>query len=458
MARRRSTKIIKYKKPWNLNVGVIIFMFIFVYLLACVFTYMSKEKVRIYEVTQGSLTDYADYTALILREETVAACEATGYINYYIRDGRKTGVNDLVYTIDETGRILELFKQNTGQSILPAEDLKEFKEEAARYALTYDPMEFSTVYDMKSRMQSALLEYVNASVLEEFASQTAVTELETFIKSYAAVSGVVCMALDGLEGMTPEQVTQEAFDSSKHPRKLLVSGEQVEQGEPVYKTVSSEKWYLIFQITEGDIIRFHETNTVKLSVKGSPLTLEGGLEIYTGADGNTYGKITLNRYMVQFVDTRYVKIQIETEDVTGLKVPASSVVYKSFYKVPRSYLTADNELLVEVYGEDGSVSAEKVTPVIYGTDQENCYLDGSDYRAGQFILKENSNDRFQLAQTEQLPGIYNVNKGYAVFRKIRILEENVEYCIISIQESAVSIYDHIVLNAGAVTEGQIIYY
>lgn len=454
MARKKS-KIIKYRKPWNLNVGIIIFTFIFVYLAACLFVYMSKEKVSIYEVSKGSLTDYADYDALILRNETVTACTQSGYIHYYIRDGRKAGVNDLIYTIDETGQTLRQYQQNTGESSLPPEDLREFKTEAAQFALIYDPMDFSSVYDMKASMQSSLLEYISAGTGQEPSEQT---ETESFYKVYASESGVISMTLDGLEGMTPEQVTEENFNGASYPRTVLSSGQQVESGKPVYKTIRDEEWYLIFPVSENDEERFRETTAVNLTVKGSPLHLSGSFDIYRGADGKSYGRITLNRYMVQFLKKRHVKIQIETEDVTGLKIPVTSVVYKSFYKVPRSYLTIDGELLVEVYGEDGSVTVEKTTPVTYGSDPENCYLPGDEFRAGQFIVVEDSNERFQLAQTEQLPGVYNVNKGYTMFRKIKILEENAEYYIISTQESNVQLYDHIILDTGLVTEGQIIYY
>ena len=443
MARKKS-KIIKYKKPWNLNVGIIIFTFIFVYLAACLFVYMSKEKVSIYEVSKGSLTDYADYNALILRNETVAASAQAGYIHYYIRDGRRVGVNDLIYTIDETGQTLRQYQQNTGESSLPPEDLKEFKAEAAQFALIYDPMDFSSVYDMKASMQSSLLEYISGGMDQELSESAGA---DSFYKVYASESGVISMTLDGLEQMTPEQVTSDAFNSASYPRTVLSSGQQVESGKLVYKTISEEEWYLIFPITESDQERFREISTVNLTVKGSPLRLSGALSIYQGADENFYGKITLNRYMVQFLKKRHVKIQIETEDVTGLKIPVTSVVYKSFYKVPRSYLTIDGELLAEVYGEDGSVTVEKTTPVTYGSDPENCYLPGDE-----------SNERFQLAQTEQLPGVYNVNKGYTMFRKIKILEENAEYYIISTQESNVQLYDHIILDTSLVTEGQIIYY
>lgn len=457
---KKNSKVTTYRKPLNLNVGVVIFAFIFVYLVASVVIYMGKEEVHIYEVTEGVLTDsaYAGYTALVLRDETVTTADASGYINYYIRDGRKVGKGDLVYTIDETGRMLELFDQNTGESSLPSEDLQEFKAEAAQFSLSYDPMDFGEVYDMKSSMQSTLLEYVNANALEELAGQLTSQDTANFVKAYSAKSGVISAVLDGLEGLTPEQIRAEHFVSSSYPKKLLGSGQGVESGTPVYRTVESETWYIVFQLSEEDIEKFQDVERMSLSVKGSAQELSGPFEMYIGADGNTYGKLTFQKYMVQFVNKRYINIQIHVENLTGLKIPQSSVVYKSFYRVPMEFMTKEDELLIEVYAEDGTMTVQKGEAITISEDEEYCYLDAADFSAGLSVVKEDSNDRFQLAQTANLPGIYNVNKGYTVFRKIHILEEGEEYLIISPLESSVSAYDHIILNGDMVTEGQIIYY
>ena len=456
MAKKKS-KIIKYRKPWNLNVGVIIFTFIFVYLVASVLVYLSKEKVHMYEVVEGSLTSYSDYTALILRSEVVTSCANTGNISYYVREGRRVGVEDLVFSIDESGQMQALLEQNTGESNLPAEDLKELKEDMAQYALSYDPMDYSTVYDMKASLQSTLLKYVNANVVGDLPNQAGV-ESASLIKGFAASSGVVSMALDGLEGMTAELLTAEAFDASKHPKVVLQNGQMVESGTSVYKLIDSEEWKLVFEITENDREKFSGEKTLTLTFKGTDLEVSGAFETVQGADGAVYGQITLDRYMVQFIDKRYVSIQIETENSIGLKIPISAVVYKNYFQVPKSFLTADGELLVEVYGEDGSRSVEKVEPVTYSTQEEYCYVDASSFQAGQYICQEDSNERYQLTQTQQLPGVYNMNRGYTVFRKIQILDESEEYYIISPADSAVSVYDHIVLNGSTVAENQIIYY
>lgn len=436
------------------------FAFIFVYIVASVIIYMRKEDVHIYEVSEGSLTDtvFADYQALILRNEKVVTADADGYINYYIRDGRKVGKGDLVYTIDETGRMLELFDQNTGESSLPSEDLREFKSEAAQFSLSYDPMDFAGVYDMKSSMQSTLLEYVNANALEELAGQLNATDSMNFVKAYAPRSGVISAVLDGLEDITPEQIKEEHFEVSSYPKVILGSGQGVEEGSPVYRTIENEEWYVVFPMKEADVQRFQDVNMVNLTIKGSSQELSGALDIFVGADGKTYGKITLNRYLVQFVNKRYVSIQIQVKEVVGLKIPATSVVYKSFYRVPKSFLTESNELLIEIYAEDGTASVTKTDALLLAEDEEYCYLDASAYGAGLHIVKEDSHDRFTLAQTAKLPGVYNVNKGYTVFRKIQILEQNEEYLIVSEWESSLSVYDHIVLNAALVQEGDIIYY
>ena len=55
MAKKKQRKVVKYRKPRNLNVGMIVFAIIFVYMFFSVSTYLRKEKVQFYEVTEGSI-------------------------------------------------------------------------------------------------------------------------------------------------------------------------------------------------------------------------------------------------------------------------------------------------------------------------------------------------------------------------------------------------------------------
>ena len=89
------------------------------------------------------------------------------------------------------------------------------------------------------------------------------------------------------------------------------------------------------------------------------------------------------------------------------------------------------------------------------------YVDKSDtgpFKSGDYIIKPDSDERFQVGPTATLKGVYNINKGYAVFKQITELAGNGEYYIIEKGTGyGLSVYDHIVLDAGSVQDGQIIY-
>ena len=51
----KNKKIVRYRKPLNINVGMIIFAMIFVYLSFSVYTYLRRDHVQFYEVVEGSI-------------------------------------------------------------------------------------------------------------------------------------------------------------------------------------------------------------------------------------------------------------------------------------------------------------------------------------------------------------------------------------------------------------------
>lgn len=71
MAKKRNPKVRKMRKPLNINVGVIIFAIIFVYLAFSVTAYLSKDKIQFYEVVEGGIVSDQSHTGLILRQEEV---------------------------------------------------------------------------------------------------------------------------------------------------------------------------------------------------------------------------------------------------------------------------------------------------------------------------------------------------------------------------------------------------
>ena len=74
------------------------------------------------------------------------------------------------------------------------------------------------------------------------------------------------------------------------------------------------------------------------------------------------------------------------------------------------------------------------------------------------ILMEKSSKQYLISDSETLEGVYNINKGYAVFREITVVDENEEYCIVEEGTTfGLSQYDHIALDASTVEDQDIIF-
>ncbi len=93
MANRKNKKVVKFHRMSHLNIGVIVFLIIFVYMLYNIFQYFTAKQIAVYEVTQGTITQNNTFTGVVLREEKIFQTEKSGYINYYSKDGAKVGVS-----------------------------------------------------------------------------------------------------------------------------------------------------------------------------------------------------------------------------------------------------------------------------------------------------------------------------------------------------------------------------
>lgn len=119
---------------------------------------------------------------------------------------------------------------------------------------------------------------------------------------------------------------------------------------------------------------------------------------------------------------------------------------------------SDREGVVRRRTDKNGVSTEEfVVPEIYFATEYEYYVDGENIAEGDVIIKPNSSETYTVKDTAKLEGIYNINKGYAVFKQIDIIYQNNEYSIIrSDTDYGISLYDHIALDGNAVTENALI--
>ena len=166
---KKNSKVIRYRKPKSINIGFLIFAFIFIYLAYSVISYAFRDKMQIYEVGQEvALVKDTTYTGLILRTEEVTNTQAAGYVNFYIREGNRASVNSVVYSLDENGQFTEMLTSNASDnSKLSHDNLSDLKRSLANFNLSYKSEQFQDVYDLKYTIDNKLLSFVSTNSLED---------------------------------------------------------------------------------------------------------------------------------------------------------------------------------------------------------------------------------------------------------------------------------------------------
>ncbi len=463
MDRDGNEKIVKYRRPLNVNIGMVIFAVIFVYIVICVFTYFTQKHIEGYQVKTGSLSANNIYKGIALRDEEIVNATKAGYVNYYAREGERVGVGNLVYTLDESGRLADYMNVETSGSTLTGSDLTELKSEILGFVNNFDPRYFSSVYDFKYNVKGTVLKLANASILDNIDKINSSGLSELVALCNAPATGIVIYSVDGFETLTFEEFTNELFDVQNYEKTQLISNELVEAGQPVYKISKSEDWSIVIQSDQEKAQELLDAKFVRVKFLKNQDTSWGEVSSYTNPEGEIFVKLTFTNSMVTFCSDRFIDIELILEEESGLKIPNSSIVEKEFFIVPKDYVTkggnsSNDGVMKQTYKEDGTPTTEFIETTIYSETETEYYLDDMTLRIGDRIVKPDSNEIFDVSKRGSLTGVYNINKGYADFKQINILYQNEEYSIVkSNTQYGLSVYDYIVLDSATVVDDELIY-
>ena len=457
-------RITKYRRPLNLNIGMLIFTAIFIYVLVCVFMYFRTDHIVGYSVKEGSLTSSSIFRGIALRDEEIITGNDAGYVNYFAREGERVAVGDLVYTVDETGRLSDYMRTSeSGENSLSDADLTELKTEIIAFINRFDRTEFTDVYNFKYSVEGTVLKLSNYNILENVNALNDAS-VNSFINlRYAPKSGIVIYSIDGYEDLTLQDMTEELFDQKDYEKRYIVNNELVASGDQLYKLSTGEDWSIVIQVDEELAEELIEKEYVEVRFLKNQYTSWGKVDSYTNEDGDTFVSLTFTNSMITFCTDRFIDIELLLEDEKGLKIPNSAIVQKEFFIVPKEYLTKGGNsggdgVLLETYDENGNMTIEFVSTTIYDATDTEYYLDDSVLSPGNYIVKPESTEKFMISKTGSLIGVYNINKGYADFKQVNVLYENEEYSIVkSNTVYGLNVYDYIVLDASTVNDNQFIY-
>ncbi|MDE6389153.1 MAG: hypothetical protein K2L82_15255 [Lachnospiraceae bacterium] len=443
---------------------MLIFAAIFIYVVIGVLMYFRTEHIVGYSVKEGSLTSNSIFTGIALRTEEIINSSDAGYINYFAREGERVAVGNLVYAVDETGKLSDYINTNeSGENSLSDTDLFELKSEITSFISRFDRTEFSDVYNFKYNVEGTVLKLSNYNILANADALNGTSNTSLINYRYAGKSGIVSYSVDGYEGLKLEDMTADYFDQKNYEKKHLVNNELIAGGDPVYKLSTNEDWSIVIQVDEELAEELLEKEYVEVKFLKNQYTSWGEVDSYTNGDGDTFVSLTFTNSMITFCTDRFIEIELLLEDEKGLKIPNTSIVEKEFYIVPKEYVTKGGNsgkdgVLLETYDENGSATTEFVETTIYDATDTEYYLDDSVLRSGNYIIKPESTQKYAISKTGSLIGVYNINKGYADFKQVSILYQNDEYAIVkSNTVYGLNVYDYIVLDASTVNDNEFIY-
>lgn len=463
----KTVNIRRYRYP-HINIGVIFFFVVMVYVIFYVFTYATSVHIVRYEVKEGSLATDNTYTGLVIRKESVYTLDVSGYVNYYAGEGERVAVGDLIYTVDETGRLNEYLESLAAdENALSEKELSDFKNEIVNYMHSYDSNSYNNVYDFKNTLNGSLNKLANNNILKSIHSLKGSDGVANIINyRNADGTGIISYWLDGYEYLTADQVTEEMFDKKNYERRQLTGTDLKAAGDVAYKLSTDENWSVVIPIDAQKGAYLLEQEYVKVRFLKNQYESWGKVDLKSNPDGNLYLSLSFSNSMVTFVSDRFLDIEIVLNDDKGLKIPLSSIVTKEFFLVPEEFVCTEethgvNGVYKQVYNEDGTVSVQLVEMDLYNFDEVNrfYYLDNTLLSAGDILHRNDSQDTYVVSHRATLIGVYNINKGYADFKQISILYQNEEYAIVKPNtEYGLRVYDYIVLDAEAVADDQFINY
>lgn len=479
-------------KLLTFNISTIMFGALLLYMIITVVLYATSSHVTTYQVTTGPLTKNPVCTALALRSEEVITAENSGYIEYYATEGMQVRKDGSVYSISNEQQ------ENTAVA-LSDEQMEEVRSRAEQFSYAYNSNNFYDTYSYKYQVRGTILQAAKAETSQATQtsedSQTASSEEGENTDSVAGSAvtgnsisignqdvytapeaGIVVYSTDGYENKTADSLVEEDFNQMAYQKENLITGNEIQTGDSVYKLITSENWTLMVPLTDQMAAALAGRESIQVKFVKDGESQNGSLSI-VNIGSQKVAKIELINGMTRYAGDRFLEVELVINTQSGLKIPVSSIVEKEFYTVPLDFLTqgdnGDTQGFLKQIGSGDSSSSEFIDATIYrqvdaqgneitentqDTSGGLCYVDKDTLNEGDILIKPDSGETFTVGQVDNLQGAYNINQGYAVFRQIKILDQNEEYCIVEEGTSyGLRAFDYIARDGSTVSEEEILY-
>ena len=446
---------------------MVIFIFVVLYMGITIWVDLMKTEITIYEVPLGQLYSKEVCKGLIVRDEVLYAADTEGYVNYYFNEGDKVSKNENIYSIGSDSLVYDRISSEKETMKLTSDEISDLKYYINKtYFKASDFSEFGNARDEIMKYYRRIIDRKVMTRLNTAYKINGRSDVSAGFKIVSSdLSGIISYHIDNYSDVNVKNFNGIMFDA-EYASEYTYKTDKFERGNIVYKLVTSDDWQIIVRLTDDMYRKLADCKTVTFTLNGDK---EFTAPVTFMRSGDTlFAVLSMDRYISYYLDERFAEVSFDTEETVGLKLPVSSLVYKDFYRIPESYfMTHENSegepekgLCIERHDDrTGEKTYHFLKTDIFWTDDGNNYVSADIVNSGEYICKPDSTGSTELyVFNVKLEGAYNVNNGFAAFRRIERMETGSDYVLAKRNSaSGLSAYDHIALKGDTVHEGKVIY-
>jgi len=475
--------VLERKATKHLSFGLFVFVIIFIYLVFVMVTFAIKEKVNYTTAEIGVLTHSNTYKGLILRNEKVIQSKTKGAVRYFLTEGsRVRNGNNVAGVLKNTDMIQRLDEAITKENrALPVdnpifdESYDYLKNKIRTYVINKHLYKYEHTYLVKKQIMNNISDIRNtvirtSSIIEDTDVNPLILEdqYQQYIDYYPAPeSGLISYNIDGFEDITKDTFSEN--DLKRRP-VLQATTKNIDAaiGQPLFKVVDNYLWYVVAEIDHECKFKIKDKTYISVEFIEKNIQIDARVLEIQDKNNKVFLILEIDRMLNKFLSERFTQFRLVYDEYEGIKIPESAVATRIYAQIPIDYLQKyQGEYVVNKMVVDDENEEQYIGKLIsfnsLKVEKDFVYIPLSKELAigDQLIGKsENRNDvkeKFELAITKDLEGVYVVNKGFAQFKLIETRYHHVDYRIVEPNTPyGIRIYDRIASEASTTKDYQMI--
>ena len=450
-------------KPQGIRFTILIAVIVLIYILPRMISFLTTDTMNYVIAKQGAIEQTTTMQGVVTREEQLFTSVSSGVVEYYYPGSKTLSKNTVVCTIRDTsyyGDILDQKLDDVYAEISSVDDneyasaFAEVESSSYEQIMSYlrmkDNSAYHSVYTLKDSLQSNvqrrqdLFALFSGSQVQKLLEEQAVYQNvvdESSENLWISEAGIIAYSYDGYEGWDASLIDEHYADSYDAQYEYLdINMTQVRPGDPLYRLVTSQNWYITLFVSEEFALKLNGVSSIPFTIHGED-ELKGYIYSLQENGHDSYKLVLQVRSHVQdYLDARIVDITINDGSYKGIKLPQNCLVQEQFYRIPLScvFLSGEHEGVMK-RTEEGDHFV--IVDFEWKSDEYAYFTLPVELAVGDTLLIQESEDVAVLGEIEDSYGVYVVNGGSKEYQHVELSYQEDGYAIVN----GIDAYDHVLI-------------